>query len=847
MGCGPVKYQTLGIKGTEAVRHRSMLSSPLMAMAILLPGALVPAGCGSAAREAVRRPEPRPELLALSRNLDRILLHGELPPIPGLPDDQREALLHPEYGYARDYAAWVQHVRKYNRKLESDYTYATPPIIREATDDPINAPRLLDSWARYVSAGKPGIDTAFAQACRLLDELPAVAGRPRRPFPKEPPASKKPGIDRFADALANIAASIDRDALGAIPAEQRKLMAFVVPWICRSSGRFVNHSKNAPTYDMTWTFDPSDPFKAGDATTSLAKTPVPPGIYSCTGLGRYLHALAGQPVPPGTSFDNEQGEHPQFRGAVDFAALRAAMEALARLLSPARLDALAASLAGTPPRQPVIPGVSGSVLEVIDTPYGRIIVGGPGPNRYTDAGVLAIIDVGGDDDYVFANAQDALGMHPLQVIVDFGGDDVYGTDGVGGPAAGVLGISVLIDRAGNDRYVQGLSPAFKPREYSRASLVIPDTEGVDTRLVPYVRLYGAPARATAAVTDEPGVALDAGFTFGAGFLGVGLLIDEAGDDLYLAQKYAFGAGFWSGIGLLHDVSGNDVYAAGCAAAGAGINGAFGLLDDRTGDDFYQCLGTFENSYSVGQEYDNGYSGQGIGFGSSWRAESRGAPRRLVPTLGGGVGIVIDGAGNDSYVGSSFGVASGYAGGMGMAIDLEGNDTWFVRRGPDGGNHFGFSGNHALGNGCHRGVGFLLDCAGNDRYSASNLGGGTAWDIGIGFLIDLGGDDRMTDLHGKQERGHTGWGAAKAFAVSYHLGGSDAYERATFGDAGTIGDGYPGVGGNFSFFFDIGPETDIYPNPEWNGTARLGTNAWEERDGKKYPQGLGLFVDEPASR
>jgi len=818
--------------------HRTAVCCRTMLLAIVLLGAVMAAGCGS----SVRRPEPRPELLSLSKNLDAILVRGKLPAIPDLPADQREALLDPAYGYVHDYATWIDNVRQYNRRLESDYSYATPPVIQAATDDPINAPGRLDSWARQITADPPGIGAAFAETCQLLDELPAVVGRPKRKLPVESLTGKNQGIDHFADVLENIAASIDRDALGAIPTEQRKLMGFVVLWICRTSGRFVNHSKNAPTYDMTCTFDSSDPFKPGDATTSLSKTPVPPAIYSYTGLGRYLRSLAGQPVPPGTLFARDEGEHPQFEGAVDFTALRAAVEALATLLAPPRLDALAASLAGAPPLESTVPGVTGTVLRVIETPHGRVIVGGPGPNRYTDAGVLAIIDVGGDDDYIFANTEDTLGTRPLRVIVDFGGDDVYAVDGVGGPAAGILGISVLIDRAGNDRYLQGPSPSFKPREHDRRTLVLPDPEGVDTRLVPYVLLYGDPAQ-----PDEPGVALDAGFAFGAGFLGVGLLIDEAGDDCYLGQKYSFGTGFWSGVGVLHDCSGNDVYAAGTGAIGAGINGAFGLLDDRAGDDHYQCLGTFENSYSVGTEFDNGYGGHGIGFGSSWRVESRGGRRKVVPTLGGGVGLLFDSAGSDSYVGSSFGVASGYAGGMGMAIDLAGNDTWFVKRGPDGGNHSGFSGNHALGNGCHRGVGFLLDCAGNDRYSASNLGGGTAWDIGIGFLIDLGGNDLITDLHGKHERGNTGWGAAKAFAVSYHLGGSDIYERGTFGDASTIADGYPGVGGNFSFFFDIGQETDTYPKPDWNGITRLGGNAWEERDGRKYPQGLGLFVDEPAKQ
>ena len=219
--------------------------------------------------------------------------------------------------------------------------------------------------------------------------------------------------------------------------------------------------------------------------------------------------------------------------------------------------------------------------------------------------------------------------------------------------------------------------------------------------------------------------------------------------------------------------------------------------------------------------------------------------RRVPTLGGGVGLVHDAAGNDTYIGASFGIASGYAGGLGMIVDDAGNDTYFVKRGPGGSNYSGWSGNHALGNGCHRGVGCLLDRAGNDRYSGANLGGGTAWDLGLGYLLDLGGNDLMTDLYGKGERGNTGWGAAKAFAVSFHNGGTDTYERNGFGDASVIAEDYPGVGGNFSFFFHVGNETCVYPQPGWNNTIRLGGLSWRKAaDGKEYPLGLGLFLDGP---
>ena len=103
---------------------------------------------------------------------------------------------------------------------------------------------------------------------------------------------------------------------------------------------------------------------------------------------------------------------------------------------------------------------------------------------------------------------------------------------------------------------------------------------------------------------------------------------------------------------------------------------------------------------------------------------------------------------------------------------------------------------------------------------------------------------MTDLHGKGAGGNAGWGAAKAFGVCFNDGGRDVYQRSTLGDASAIGDGYPGAGGNFSFFFDVGPEEDTYPAGYTNNTIRLGGVHSVRIDGRDYPEGIGLFLDGP---
>ncbi|MHB9134188.1 MAG: hypothetical protein ACYDBB_24215 [Armatimonadota bacterium] len=777
-----------------------------------------------------------PRLKELSARLTAILERGGVGVLT-LEAAKREALGNADYGIRADYRAWITNVRDYSKQLTTLHAYRDVPLVAKLAGDPINAPWQLDDAARRLLDGKPGVETGVAQGGRAwctiagMDTLPGLHSRARG----------HTATDCMTYSLTEAARLVDKNALGTVTPEQRTLLRFVIPWICRSGGQFANGSKGSPYYGMEMQFQPNDGFTAGDALTRLAKTPIPPEINSVTALTRYLHALAGMPVTDPMPFLKETGEFPQFTCQVDMWAMGKAYAVLQSALTSKALDQLKAELIHDEHLkivQPTEPGVTGTLIGVIDTLYGKVLFGGSGANRYEDVDALAIFDLGGNDDYVYTKPETQIGRRGVQVIVDYAGDDLYQTQGVGGPGAGLLGISILIDRAGNDRYCQGLSPLLQPRTATRATLVQPDPEGVQTNLVPFPLLWG-----NAEKPAEKGVALDAGFAFGAGFLGIGVLVDEGGDDCYLGQKFAFGCGFWRGAGVLHDAGGHDVYAAGLAAIGAGINGGIGLLDDRAGDDHYQCLGTFESAYSAGQEWDNGYMGSGIGFGSSWRAEARGENPLRKPTLGGGIGLAHDAAGNDSYLGASFGVAASYAGGIGALIDETGNDTYFVKRGPNGDNRSGWSGNHALGNGCHRGIGYLLDRAGNDRYSASGLGGGTAWDIASGFLLDLGGDDAMTDLHGKGLQGNTGWGAAKGFAVSYHVGGTDVYQRSTLGDAASIGDGYPGLGGNFSFFFDLGPEQDTYPAPLTNNTATpSAVSVKKETDGKEYPQGIGVFVD-----
>jgi hypothetical protein len=141
---------------------------------------------------------------------------------------------------------------------------------------------------------------------------------------------------------------------------------------------------------------------------------------------------------------------------------------------------------------------------------------------------------------------------------------------------------------------------------------------------------------------------------GGGDEGVGLSVDEGGDDNYVGGNYgANGAGDY-GAGFLLDADGNDTYlGADLGANGAGVRGT-GLLVDMAGDDLY-----------VG-------GNQGANGGGGWA----------------GVGALIDAEGTDRYVagreaanggGSDaiFHLAGVPGPGVGLLLDADGNgDSYF---------------------------------------------------------------------------------------------------------------------------------------------------------------------------
>ncbi len=425
-----------------------------------------------------------------------------------------------------------------------------------------------------------------------------------------------------------------------------------------------------------------------------------------------------------------------------------AAKVLVGLARPGLAGRLAA--AGPKAAEPVaMPGVAGTIDRVIQTPQGKVVIGGAGKNAYNldEMGdVVMVIDVGGDDVYVEGSLS---ATRPMLVVVDLEGNDIYRGVKPGIQGGAVLGVSVLMDAKGNDVY------------------------------------------------DAKDVAQ------GACVGGVGVLIDNAGDDTYKGIKRVQGSAL-AGVGLLVDRAGNDAFRGALFAQGVGGPLGMGVLDDVAGADTYYGGGLFLDGYDDSPGYD-GFS-QGCGY----------APRGIA---NGGLGVLLDGGGDDTYESDYFSMASGYWFAAGFSRDFGGNDKRFgaTRLAYDGGprKESRFM-RYGVCFGCHYALGFMFDDAGDDFYGGTMAGHGFAWDFSQGVLCDFGGND-VYDADGANMQGVA---QQAGFGMLLDVSGKDSYKAS----GSCQGYGNPKVeyhkelseGGNFSFLVDWSGE-DTYSSGAKNDT------------------------------
>ncbi len=375
-------------------------------------------------------------------------------------------------------------------------------------------------------------------------------------------------------------------------------------------------------------------------------------------------------------------------------------------------------------------GFSGDIIAYRETRHGPIVIGGKRVTRYKGRAAF-VLDLGGNDTYEVAAA--TLDKdRGLSMVVDLVGKDKYLCAERESLASARLGVSLLVDLAGDDVY-----------------------EG--TRMVQ---------------------------GFGGG--GIGLLWDERGKDRYTSEENAQGSAFF-GLGLLVDRNGNDEYVSWLHAQGFGLTGSLDALVDTSGDDTYTATGHYPCTYGQKGVFHASSQGHGTGL--------RRHNNMSAPVYGGGIGLLVDADGDDRYDAGNFSQGCGYFFGYGILADRAGDD-WI--RGS----------RYTQGTGAHQAMGIVINDAGDDEYISSvaaNQAG--TWDVTAGMFLDFEGNDSYK-ADGLAQAGV----AQTAFALLFDGGGNDTYQAgggATQGSSGSYE--YHDIQ-SFGFLIDVGGK-DSYNRPD----------------------------------
>lgn len=377
----------------------------------------------------------------------------------------------------------------------------------------------------------------------------------------------------------------------------------------------------------------------------------------------------------------------------------------------------------------------------IPTPLGRVIIRGTGNDRISGE-AFCIVDLGGDDRYEGGVGASSFDV-PIAVLLDAGGNDEYvtETEDVASQGAGVVGVGIVWEVSGDDSYT---------------------------------------ARNVAQ---------------GAAICGVGVLVDESGRDAYSATVTAQGAGFF-GIGLCLEGGGDDSYDLDGDGQGFGGPAGTGVLADVAGNDSYYCepyaekvgRADYHSDFLVAASHAQGVGSGRRGDGGDGHAWAGGLGA-LLDIAGDdryeagnwsqgtgywfGTGLIYEGGGDDTYRSVYFTQASGAHFAIGAIVDVTGDDTHELFENAGAGLGFGWDFTHAL----------LLDGSGNDAYTGKIISLGLSEIRSNAFLVDLRGDDTY-----RLDAGQLGFGA------SDHR---DDYREPTFRSP------YMAMASSFGFLLDGG--------------------------------------------
>jgi len=404
----------------------------------------------------------------------------------------------------------------------------------------------------------------------------------------------------------------------------------------------------------------------------------------------------------------------------------------------------------------------------------EVVVCGTGNQQVFDPYSL-IIDLGGDDTYHGSHAVPRSFSDPIGAIVDVAGNDRYlGGSGAFNLCCGLFGVAAIFDLSGEDEYSGGQSSIASAWHGSGILLDYEGNDQYDTNVQ-----YGYWAQ-------------------GAARAGLGLLMDLGGDDSYDCLQYSQAFGGTLGVGAIVDVSGSDTY------------NAEGVYSDP----FYTNV-AFAQGAANGRRADSATGGDGR-------------------SLAGGIGIMVDGAGNDDYWGPVYVQGCAYWWSLGIFEERGGNDTYRAWE-------------YSMGSAPHMAIGCMVDLSGDDQYNTFDVDEqyrylGHARDGSIGICLDGDGNDQylVNRLSG-------GSGDLNSIGYFWDRYGDDTYYAS---NRHSFGSGYPrGADGSFrdtmsniGVFLDThGLDTYVFEDPEASNPLCAESMEWQHQTGPVI-WGYGIDMD-----
>jgi hypothetical protein len=411
---------------------------------------------------------------------------------------------------------------------------------------------------------------------------------------------------------------------------------------------------------------------------------------------------------------------------------------------------------------------------------------------------LATLDLrieGPDGVVIISGTADDTHIETKKVVlsIDYGGDDIYsGSFGAHtDPTSGR--ISVAVDLSGADRWTYAEALDQEPTGDNRDStsgLLIDDGSGrdEDERSRSIILRQGAAIGGIGQLYDL-GAGDDQFETLRAGqgfaVLGVGLLVDAAGESLYSIESAGLGAGFL-GLGAAVVSRDSSVASVEADALGSALGHGVGIYSAGPNDDEYVRNGEVA-LYSDEEAF---HALLGAGVGGEVFADNGG--------IAGGVGVFFEPGGADQYPEARLSLGAGHYGGAGAFIDLDGNDQ-FSRV------------SSGLGYGAEFGLGVFANSRGTESFGSAGepvtdaLGSSKTGGTAVAFQSDESNDY----LAGERALGASVDGG---FSLFVETAGSDIYQvlsDSTLGHAEAV-DVLDSVPPTFAVFLD-GQGNEI-----WNG-------------------------------